>query len=108
MKDDGKPKRGQENPTLNRAARMGAATEDERLLQSPAAQPALAADFTSSDPWRVFRIMGEFVEGFDALARIGPAVTIFGSARVKPGEPQYEAARATARLLGEAGFSVIT
>jgi len=99
--------RGVENPTLNRAARMGAATEDEQLLQSPAAAPK-AADFTSSDPWRVFRIMGEFVEGFDALAKIGPAVTIFGSARVKPGEPQYQAACETARLLGEAGFSVIT
>ena len=97
-----------ENPTLNRAARMGAATEDEQLLQSPAAAAPAAADFTSSDPWRVFRIMGEFVEGFDSLARIGPAVTIFGSARVPPGTPEYEAARTTARLLGEAGFTVIT
>jgi uncharacterized protein (TIGR00730 family) len=100
--------RGADNPTLNRAARMGAATEDEQLLQSPAAAPKAVADFTSSDPWRVFRIMGEFVEGFDSLAKIGPAVTIFGSARVKPGAPEYEAARETARLLGEAGFSVIT
>ncbi|HEX6750034.1 MAG TPA: TIGR00730 family Rossman fold protein [Longimicrobium sp.] len=108
MADDGKPQRGKENPTLNRAARMGAATEDEQLLQSPAAQPARAVDFTSSDPWRVFRIMGEFVEGFDALARIGPAVTIFGSARVQPDHEQYGLARETARLLGEAGFSIIT
>ncbi|HEV7587508.1 MAG TPA: TIGR00730 family Rossman fold protein [Longimicrobium sp.] len=108
MPDDPRERpRGVENPTLNRAARLGAATEDEQLLQSPAAAPR-AVDFTSSDPWRVFRIMGEFVEGFDALARIGPAVTIFGSARVKPGAPEYEAARETARLLGEAGFSVIT
>ena len=108
MADDPSRPRGVENPTLNRAARMGAATEDERLLQSPAAQPQKALDFTSSDPWRVFRIMGEFVEGFDALARIGPAVTIFGSARVPPEAPEYEAARETARLLGEAGFSIIT
>jgi len=109
MSDDpnGTP-RGAENPTLNRAARMGSATEDEQLLQSPAAAPKAPVDFTSSDPWRVFRIMGEFVEGFDALAKIGPAVTIFGSARVKPGAPEYEGARETARLLGEAGFSVIT
>jgi uncharacterized protein (TIGR00730 family) len=107
MTDDGEP-RGKENPTLNRAARMGAATEDERLLQSPAAQPARAGDFTSSDPWRVFRIIGEFVEGFDALARIGPSVTIFGSARVKPDHAQYQQARETARLLGQAGFSIIT
>jgi uncharacterized protein (TIGR00730 family) len=108
MSDDPSPSpRGAENPTLNRAARMGAATEDEQLLQSPAAAPK-AIDFTSSDPWRVFRIMGEFVEGFDALAKIGPAVTIFGSARVKPDAPEYRAATETARLLGEAGFSIIT
>jgi uncharacterized protein (TIGR00730 family) len=107
MTDHGKP-RGKENPTLNRNARMGAATEDEQLLQSPAAGAPRAADFTSSDPWRVFRIMGEFVEGFDALARIGPAVTIFGSARVQPDHEQYRQARETARLLGQAGFSIIT
>ncbi|MFL5541847.1 MAG: TIGR00730 family Rossman fold protein [Longimicrobiaceae bacterium] len=108
MSDDpSESPRGVENPTLNRAARMGAATEDEQLLQSPAAAPA-RVDFTSSDPWRVFRIMGEFVEGFDALARIGPAVTIFGSARVRPGDAEYQAACETARLLGRAGFSIIT
>ncbi|HEX8271547.1 MAG TPA: TIGR00730 family Rossman fold protein [Longimicrobiaceae bacterium] len=98
----------QPNPSLNRAARLGNATEDERLLESPATSPAQAADFLHSDPWRVFRIMGEFVEGFDTLANVGRAVTIFGSARVKPDDPQYHAARETARLLGEAGFSVIT
>jgi len=97
---------GKDNPSLNRAARMGTATEDERLLESPAGQPAV--DFTSSDPWRVFRIMGEFVEGFDALAKVGPAVTIFGSARVPPDHPEYQAARETARRLGRAGFSIIT
>ena len=102
--------KGQENPTLNRAARTGAATEDERLLESPAqAQaPTRAGDFVHTDPWRVFRIMGEFVEGFDALANLGPAVTIFGSARVKPDHPQYALARETARLVGEANFTVIT
>ncbi|HEU0052057.1 MAG TPA: TIGR00730 family Rossman fold protein [Longimicrobium sp.] len=97
----------QPNTSLNRAARMGTATEDERLLESPAAAPT-APDFTSSDPWRVFRIMGEFVEGFDALAKVGSAVTIFGSARVPPGSPQYEAARDMAKRLGERGFSIIT
>ena len=98
----------QPNPSLNRAARMGAATEDERLLESPAVSPAPAVDFLHSDPWRVFRIMGEFVEGFDTLANVGRAVTIFGSARVKPDHPQYRDARETARLLAEAGFAVIT
>jgi uncharacterized protein (TIGR00730 family) len=97
----------QQNPSLNRAARTGAPTEDERLLVSPAAA-AQPVSFTSSDPWRVFRIMGEFVEGFDALARVGEAVTIFGSARVPPDDPQYLAATETARLLAQAGFSIIT
>jgi uncharacterized protein (TIGR00730 family) len=54
------------------------------------------------------RITGEFVEGFDTLADLGTAVTIFGSARTKPGQPHYEAAVAVARLLGEAGYTIIT
>jgi hypothetical protein len=97
----------QDNPTLNVAQRTRTSTEDERLLQSPAEQPE-SLDFTRSDPWRVLRIMGEFVEGFDTLARIGPAVTIFGSARTPADHPEYAAARETARLLGEAGFGIIT
>jgi uncharacterized protein (TIGR00730 family) len=97
----------QDNPTLNVAQRTRTATEDERLLQSPT-QTQAELDFTRSDPWRVFRIMGEFVEGFDNLARIGPAVTIFGSARTPVDHPEYAAARETARLLGEAGFGIIT
>jgi uncharacterized protein (TIGR00730 family) len=99
----------QENPTLNRAARTGAVTQDEALLESPAQQAVTKpGDFIHTDPWRVFRIMGEFVEGFDALANLGPAVTIFGSARVKPDHEQYAVARETARLLGEASFTIIT
>jgi len=97
----------QDNPTLNVAQRTRTPTEDERLLQSPVEAPA-AQDFLHTDPWRVFRIMGEFVEGFDNLARIGPAVTIFGSARTPVDHPQYEAARETARMLGDAGFGIIT
>jgi uncharacterized protein (TIGR00730 family) len=92
-------------PALNTAQRTGAPTEDEKLLESPG--PAEAA-FLHTDPWRVFRIMGEFVQGFDSLANIGRAVAIFGSARVKPQHPQYEAAIETARLLAEAGFGIIT
>jgi len=93
------------NPTLNRAAQLGIVTEDERLLASPA---ALAQDFTHTDPWRVLRITGEFVEGFDTLAHIGPAVTFFGSARTPEGSAFYEAARETANLLGQAGFAIIS
>ena len=80
-------------------------TQDEQLL----IPPHLAPDaFTQTDPWRVLRIMGEFVSGFDALAGLGPAVTIFGSARTKPEHPHYQQAITVARLLGEAGFNIIT
>lgn len=83
----------------------GRPTQDEKLLNPPHREPM---PFTETDPWRVFRIMGEFVAGFDTLAELGPAVTIFGSARVKPDHPQYQAAVEVARLLGEAGFAIIT
>ena len=79
-------------------------TEDEKLLQ----QPGPISDFTRTDPWRVMRIMGEFIEGFDTLAPIEKGVTIFGSARTSPEDPMYHAAQETARLLAEAGFAVIT
>lgn len=82
-------------------------TQDEELLESPHAQPSSQL-FTHTDPWRVFRIMSEFVEGFDTLAELGPAVTIFGSARVKPDDPMYIAAVKLARLLVQSGLAVIT
>lgn len=62
----------------------------------------------STDPWRVFRIMAEFVEGFDELSRITPAVSIFGSARMKPSNPYYEKTVEVARGLTKTGFTVIT
>ncbi len=68
----------------------------------------LATTSKSADTWRVFRIMAEFVEGFEALANIGESVTIFGSARTRPEDPYFKAAEETARLLAKAGFSVIT
>lgn len=61
-----------------------------------------------ADSWRIFRLMAEFVEGFEALANLGKAVTIFGSARTRPDEPMFHAAEQTARLLAKAGFAVIT
>src|SRR5947209_11521159 len=104
-------------------------TEDERLLSRPA-QPLISPteatpqeqlnlrereferdqhyDFTHTDPWRVFRIMSEFVDGFDELAQVPPSVAIFGSARTKPDDPSYQAAVQTAKLLAEAGFGIIT
>jgi uncharacterized protein (TIGR00730 family) len=82
-------------------------TEDERLFSVPRPEERDRV-FTSSDPWRVLRILGEFVEGFDTLAGVQSGVTFFGSARTKPGDPYYQAATETARLLSAAGFSVIT
>ena len=61
-----------------------------------------------TESWRVFRIMAEFVEGFEELAAVGKAVTIFGSARTRPDDPYYKAAEQTARLLTKSGFAVIT
>jgi uncharacterized protein (TIGR00730 family) len=81
-------------------------TEDERLLASPT--PSVRAPFTSTDPWRVLRIMGEFVEGFDTLSDIRDAVTIFGSARTAPGDPYYLKATETARQLAKEHVAVIT
>ena len=80
-------------------------TEDEKLLSFPRAP---RAEFTHTDPWRVMRITGEFVEGFDRLATLEKAVTVFGSARTPPGDPEYERAHEVARLLARAGFAVIT
>jgi hypothetical protein len=78
-------------------------TEDERLLEGVADD-----DPIGKDAWRIFRIMGEFVEGFEELAKIGRAVSVFGSARVGADTPEYEKCVETSRLLGEAGFAVIT
>ena len=65
-------------------------------------------DYTDSDPWRVLRIQSEIVEGFEALSKIGPAVSIFGSSRAKEGTRYYEAALETARILSNNGFVIIT
>jgi len=60
------------------------------------------------ESWRIFRIMAEFVEGFEVMGAVGPAVTIFGSARTKPEDPMYHAAEKTAHLLAKHDFAVIT
>ena len=88
---------------------IGPVTEDEKLLQAPDAEGVQQArDFRATDTWRVMRIMGEFIEGFDNLATVERGVSIFGSARTAPDDPQYLAAQETARLLAVAGFSIIT
>jgi uncharacterized protein (TIGR00730 family) len=83
---------------------FGPITEDEKLLQPGSSRD----DFRQSDTWRVMRIMGEFIEGFDNLATIDKGVTIFGSARTHPEDPQYKSAEEVAKLLAEAGFAIIT
>src|SRR5919199_4158964 len=77
-------------------------TEDERLLERQ------DSAFVHTDPWRALRILSEFVEGFEHLATVGRAISVFGSARTPEGHPEYAAARETGRLLAEAGFAVIT
>ena len=84
-------------------------TEDERLLQpSDRAVGRRRYDVLGPDAWRVFRIMGEFVEGFEEMALLGPGVSFFGSARATPDEPMYQRCVETARLMGEAGYCIIT
>src|ERR1051325_7492309 len=78
-------------------------TQDEQLLESPRPD-----EFTHTDPWRVFRIMGEFVEGFDELATLSRGIAIFGSARTKPDDPEYKAAQETGALFANQGYAVIT
>jgi uncharacterized protein (TIGR00730 family) len=116
--EEGHRMAGRHPPSIERRGRQAGATrkiddsirsytpmtEDEKLLQ----QPSSPADFTRTDPWRVLRIMGEFIEGFDTLASVERGVTIFGSARTSPEDPMYKAAEEVARLLAEAGFAIIT
>ncbi len=78
-------------------------TTDQRLLDSDG-----AADWVHTDPWRVLRIQSEFVEGFGALAELGPAISVFGSARTSPDHPDYAMAEEVGRLLAQAGYAVIT
>ena len=89
--------------TTKDGVRPPGTTQDEQLLESPGPD-----EFTHTDTWRVFRIMGEFVEGFDELATLTRGISIFGSARTRPDDPDYKAAQETAALLAREGFAVIT
>jgi uncharacterized protein (TIGR00730 family) len=82
-----------------------------RFSEDPSAYQINAPLFEEprvSDTWRVFRILSEFVEGFETLSTVNRAVTIFGSARMKPQDPHYDDAMRIGRLLGDEGFAVIT
>jgi uncharacterized protein (TIGR00730 family) len=101
------------NISLSRTARAGEKTEDELLLERkrparPVARVPEQAEFTHNDPWRVLRIQGEFVHAFDALAEVGSAITIFGSARTASSDPMYQSAQRLAFLLAQSGFAIIT
>jgi hypothetical protein len=78
-------------------------TTDQHLLES-----ADGADWVHKDPWRVLRIQSEFVEGFGALSEVGPAVSVFGSARTRSDDPDYQRAEDVGRMLVDAGYAVIT
>ena len=90
-------------PVIQRRDQVDSTTTDERLLDSRG-----PTDWVHTDPWRVLRIQAEFVEGFGALAELGPAIAVFGSARARPEHPAYAKAELLGRRLVEAGFAVIT
>lgn len=93
-----------EGPVVRRRQAVDtSSTADQRLLDSRG-----PADWVHTDPWRVLRIQAEFVEGFGALAELGPAIAVFGSARTATDDPAYAQAVEVGRLLVEAGYAVIT
>ncbi|MGZ4698836.1 MAG: LOG family protein [Oryzihumus sp.] len=90
-------------PVTLRGSQVPPTTTDQRLLDSRG-----PVDWLHADPWRVMRIQSEFVEGFGALAELGPAVSVFGSARTRPDDPAYALGVKVGRKLVEAGYAVIT
>ncbi len=92
-----------QGPVTLRGRKVPTSTTDQRLLDHSG-----PADWVHTDPWRVMRIQSEFVEGFGTLSDLGPAVSVFGSARTEPGHPVYELATAVGTALVEAGYAVIT
>ena len=90
-------------PVLLRRGQVPSTTTDQRLLARDG-----DTDWVHADPWRVMRIQSEFVEGFGALAEVGQAVSVFGSARTRRHAPEYALGRAVGRGLAEAGYAVIT
>ena len=90
-------------PVIRRRGQVQSGTTDQRLLDSHG-----PSDWVHGDPWRVLRIQSEFVEGFGALAELGAAVSVFGSARTPVDSREYDAGVRIGRALAEAGFAVIT
>ncbi|MET7638294.1 TIGR00730 family Rossman fold protein [Streptomyces sp. NPDC005438] len=90
-------------PVVRRRGQVRSGTTDQRLLDTTG-----PSDFVHQDPWRVMRIQSEFIEGFGALAELGPAISVFGSARTRTESPEYATGVLLGRRLVEAGFGVIT
>jgi uncharacterized protein (TIGR00730 family) len=86
---------------------MNMSHSDEEKIQQ-AFEPKSWQEIKTYDSWKIFKIMSEFVEGFEKLSRIGPCVSIFGSARSKPGNHDYKMAEEIAYLLTKKGFGIIT
>jgi uncharacterized protein (TIGR00730 family) len=97
------PRAYRKGPVMLRHRQVPQSTTDQRLLDTSG-----SADWVHTDPWRVMRIQSEFVEGFGALAELGRAVSVFGSARIQPDDPTYELGRVIGRRLAQAGYAVIT
>ena len=95
--------RRQTGPVTLRGHKVPATTTDQRLLER-----RQRTDWLHADPWRVMRIQSEFVEGFGTLSELGPAVAVFGSARMGADHPAYAMGVEVGRLLAEAGYAVIT
>jgi uncharacterized protein (TIGR00730 family) len=93
----------QRGRTTMRRGRFEHSTTDQRLLDTRG-----PSEWVHTDPWRVLRIQSEFVEGFGSLAELGPAISVFGSARTGPDDPMYDLAEKLGQRLTEAGFAVIT
>src|SRR5436305_3240855 len=89
--------------TLRRGQAVEGSTTDQRLLDSRG-----PSDWVHTDPWRVLRIQSEFVEGFGLLAELPRSVSVFGSARIAPGSPEYDVGERLGAALARAGFAVIT
>ncbi|MBX6767695.1 MAG: TIGR00730 family Rossman fold protein [Actinomadura rubrobrunea] len=103
MTSDVSPRKRRQGPAMLRGRAVPQTTTDQRLLDSRG-----SADWVHADPWRVLRIQSEFVEGFGLLAELPQAVSVFGSARTKPGSEEYELAVEIGARLHDAGYAVIT
>jgi len=101
--EDARPRETHKGPVTLRRNQVERSTTDQRLLDTRG-----PTDWVHADPWRVLRIQSEFVEGFGALAELGRAISVFGSARVHQDDPEYALAIEVGTRLAEAGYAVIT